>query len=318
MGQETLTQVLRYIPDIKDERLLVGLGTNDDAAVYRLNDDTAIIHTVDFFTPIVDDPYDYGAISAANALSDVYAMGGKPLLALNIACFPQNLPGEILGKILKGGFDKVTEAGALLVGGHTVKDNEPKYGLSVIGIVNPDKIIRNVGARPGDILILTKPIGTGIISTAIKAEMVMGDVIKKTTEIMKKLNNNASQMMVNLNIHAATDITGFGLLGHAYEMASGSGVSFELYYKDVPIIEESVELVKMGIIPGGTYDNKKFLDGRVSFVDVPKYMEDIMFDPQTSGGLLISLPPTEAACFKGIGHPIGRVIEKQQYDIIVK
>ncbi len=318
MGQETLTQVLRYLPEIKDDRLLVGMGTNDDAAVYRLDDDTAIIQTVDFFTPIVDDPYDYGAISAANALSDVYAMGGKPILALNVVCFPQNLPGEVLGNILKGGADMAMQAGVLIAGGHTVKDDEPKYGLSVIGIVRPDRIIRNVGARPGDLLVLTKPIGTGLITTAIKADMVKQETIRKTTGIMKRLNDEASQAMTKANVHAATDVTGFGLLGHAYEMASGSSVSFELFYKDIPIIDEAAELAKTGIIPGGTYDNRRFLDGHIGFTDVPRYMQDIMFDPQTSGGLLIALPPDQIAAFKGMGKLIGRVLEKQEYDIIVK
>lgn len=318
MGQQTLTQVLRYLPKTEDKRLLVGLGNNDDAAVYRLNDVTAIIHTVDFFTPIVDDPYDYGAISAANALSDIYAMGGKPVLALNIVCFPPDLPGEILGNILKGGADKVKQAGALIAGGHTVKDEEPKYGLSVLGTINPDRIIKNVGARPGDALILTKPIGIGIITTAIKADMLEKETIKKTVDIMKQLNDKASMTMRGAVVHAATDVTGFGLLGHACEMADGSNVSFEMFYRDVPVIDESIDLAQTGIIPAGTYDNRKFLDGRINFADVPRYMEDIMFDPQTSGGLLIALPPDEVFRFKGIGKVIGRVVKKQGYSIIVK
>ncbi|SHJ74766.1 selenophosphate synthase [Caminicella sporogenes DSM 14501] len=284
-----------HLPKIESEKILVGLDTSDDAAVYKLDDNTAIIQTLDFFTPVVDDPYMFGQIAAANSLSDVYAMGGKPILALNIVCFPSCLPLDILTEILKGGFEKVKEAGALLVGGHTVDDKEPKYGLSVTGIVSPDRVIANSNAKPGDVLILTKPLGLGIINTAIKADMVSKDTIKRAMDVMACLNNIAAEGMIKVGVNSCTDITGFGFLGHAFEMAKGSEVTLIIDSKSIPIIEEAIDNANMGLIPAGAYRNKGYIGNNVEISkDVPTYMEDILFDPQTSGGLLIAVEEKKA------------------------
>ncbi|PRR77280.1 Selenide, water dikinase [Clostridium liquoris] len=223
---------------MEDKNLMIGIETSDDAAVYKLNEDTAMIQTLDFFTPIVDDPYTFGQIAAANALSDIYAMGGKPVVALNIVCFPNCLPIEILGQILNGGADKVLEAGAVVVGGHSVDDNEPKYGLSVTGIVNPNRILKNFGSLVGDVLILTKPLGTGIINTAIKGEIASKEAYEKAVRVMKTLNKYAGEIINKYDVTACTDITGFGLMGHSYEMAYASKVSFKIYKELIPYIEE--------------------------------------------------------------------------------
>lgn len=295
MGPQVLSQVLRDIPSKTDPNLLVGLETSDDAAVYRLNSELATIQTVDFFTPMVDDPYLFGQIAAANALSDVYAMGGTPLIALNIVCFPNCLPPEILGDILKGGAAKVSEAGAIIAGGHSVQDDEPKYGLAVTGVVHPDKIYSNASAQAGDLLILTKPLGTGIINTGIKADLVKQEIIDQAVKTMVTLNKDAAAVMVNVGASACTDITGFGFLGHAAEMAKGSGLSLTVFAEAVPVLPGVKELARMGIIPGGAYQNRKYLDGSV-FVEegVTREQVDILFDPQTSGGLLIAAKPEQA------------------------
>ncbi len=270
---------------------MVGLDTSDDAAVYKIDEDKAVILTTDFFTPVVDDPYTYGQIAAANSLSDVYAMGGRPVTAMNIVCFPTCLSMDILKEILRGGADKVAEAGAIVVGGHSVQDDEPKFGLSVMGMVHPKKVAANSGAKPGDMLILTKPIGVGILNTAIKADLAEEAVIQKAVQCMSYLNKDACEAMVQVGINGCTDITGFGLLGHAYEMAEASNTSIELWSDYIPIIKESIEFAKMGIIPAGTYNNEGYLKGHVSFADsIPQEIRDIMYDPQTSGGLLISVP----------------------------
>lgn len=274
---------------MKDNNLMVGIETSDDAAVYKLNEDTAIIQTLDFFTPIVDDAYIFGQIAAANSLSDIYAMGGEPLVALNIVCFPSCLPVEILGEILRGGADKVIEAGAVVVGGHSVEDNEPKYGLSVTGEVNPKKVLRNYGCNVGDILILTKPLGIGIINTAIKGGLASEESYKKAVKIMTTLNKYAADIINKYDVTACTDITGFGLMGHSYEMASASKVSFKIYKELISYIEESREYAEMGIVPEGAYRNKEYLKGKYSLMNVLEWMEDILFDPQTSGGLLFSI-----------------------------
>jgi selenide,water dikinase len=267
----------------------VGLGTSDDAAVYRICEDKAVILTMDFFTPVVDDPYTFGMIAAANALSDVYAMGGRPVTAMNIVCFPTCLSVDIMRDILRGGADKVMEAGAVLAGGHSIEDDEPKYGLSVMGLVHPDKIFTNTKARPGDVLILTKPLGTGILNTAIKADMLDGSVYTKAVDTMAYLNADACNAALETGVEGCTDITGFGLLGHACEMAEGSGVTLEIWPEQMPIIEESIELARMGIIPAGAYNNRAFVKDKVRFdKEVSQEIRDIMFDPQTSGGLLIS------------------------------
>lgn len=281
---------------------------------------------MDFFTPVVDDPYTFGQIAAANSLSDVYAMGGKPVTSMNIACFPTCLPMDILREILRGGADKVMEAGALVVGGHTVEDDEPKFGLSVMGMVHPQKVAANSGAKPGDMLVLTKPLGVGILNTAIKADMVSGDIYKKAVETMSYLNKDACEAMLEVGINGCTDITGFGLLGHAFELAQGSGVSLEIWSDCLPIIKESVELARMGIIPAGTYKNEGYLSGHVHFADsINQETRDIMFDPQTSGGLLISVPEEKLEKLmeslrkrnKTDFNVIGRVKLKGQYPIEV-
>ncbi len=273
---------------MNDKNLIVGIDTSDDAAVYKLNDEMATIQTLDFFTPIVDDPYTFGQIAAANSLSDVYAMGGKPIVALNIVCFPNCLNMNILGEILRGGADKVLEAGAVVVGGHTVQDDEPKYGLSVTGIVHPDKVLKNYGAETGDILILTKPIGLGIINTAIKAKIASKEAYEKAVKVMAYLNKYAGEIITDYNITSCTDITGFSLIGHAYEMAEPSKKTFRIFKDAIPFIKEAKEYASMGLIPAGCYENKKYLEGKYLLKNVESWMEDILFDPQTSGGLLIS------------------------------
>lgn len=273
---------------MNDKNLIVGIDTSDDAAVYKLNDEMATIQTLDFFTPIVDDPYTFGQIAAANSLSDVYAMGGKPIVALNIVCFPNCLNMNILGEILRGGADKVLEAGAVIVGGHTVQDDEPKYGLSVTGIVHPDKVLKNYGSETGDILILTKPIGLGIINTAIKAKIASKEAYEKAVKVMAYLNKYAGEIITDYNITSCTDITGFSLIGHAYEMAEPSKKTFRIFKDAIPFIKEAKEYASMGLIPTGCYENKRYLEGKYLLNNVESWMEDILFDPQTSGGLLIS------------------------------
>jgi len=276
--------------------LIVGFERSDDAGVYKLSEDLAIIQTVDFFTPIVDDPYWFGQIAAANAISDVYAMGGKPLTAMNLVCFPiKTMDIEILKDILRGGLDKLKEAETTLVGGHSIEDNEIKYGLSMTGIIHPNKILTNSGAKVGDALVLTKPLGTGIINTAIKGGMANDKVIAKVSESMAALNKNASLAMQEVGVSACTDITGFGLLGHLSEMVRGNGFGMIVYAGKVPYFPEAKEFAGMGMVPGGTYRNKDFFSHWIRFDStVPQYLQDILFDPQTSGGLLISVPRGKA------------------------
>ncbi|MBP2640409.1 MAG: Selenide, water dikinase [Firmicutes bacterium] len=277
-----------------DPRLLVGLGTSDDAGVYKLNDTTALIQTVDFFTPIVDDPYLFGQIAAANSLSDVYAMGGVPLTAMNIVGFPIGvLDKEVLLAILQGGQSKVNEAGALIVGGHTIDDPEPKYGLSVTGTVHPDKVLTNAGAKPGDRLILTKPLGTGILATAARAEMFPGGVCAAMAS-MAMLNRLAAETATAFSVHACTDITGFGLLGHLYEMTSASQVQAEIDSQALPLLPEALAAAAYGLVPVGAYTNRAYLKQVTFAANVPEALRDVAFDPQTSGGLLYSLAEQEA------------------------
>jgi len=286
--------VLGKLPKFHDENLLVGIETSDDAAVYKITDDIAMIQTVDFFTPIVDDPYMFGQIAAANSLSDVYAMGGEPVIALNIVGFPNCLDPAILGDILRGGADKVKEAGASLVGGHSIQDDEPKYGLCVSGFVHPGKMYKNYGSKPGDILILTKQIGNGLINTAMKAELASDIECKEAEVVMSSLNKKAKQAVEQYTIHACTDVTGFGLLGHAAEMAVASNVAFELRIKDIPYFQGAVNYAKMGLVPEGTYRNKQHASKYVSAKAIEECYSDILYDPQTSGGLLLSVPKEEA------------------------
>jgi len=284
---------LGKLPKFHDDNLLVGIETSDDAAIYKVTDDIALIQTVDFFTPIVDDPYMFGQIAAANSLSDVYAMGGEPKIALNIVGFPNCLDPSVLGEILAGGADKVKEAGAVLVGGHSVQDDEPKYGLCVSGFVHPDKIFKNYGCKVGDVLILTKQIGNGIINTAIKAEMASERAIKEVTVAMASLNKKAKEVVENHQVNACTDITGFGLLGHCVEMAVASDVTFELHVQDIAYFEDAVSYAKMGLIPAGAYKNRGYSGKQVDMSQVEEHYVDLLYDPQTSGGLLISVPPEE-------------------------
>lgn len=281
------------LPKFHDDNLLVGIETSDDAAIYKVTDDIALIQTVDFFTPIVDDPYMFGQIAAANSLSDVYAMGGEPKIALNIVGFPNCLDPSVLGEILAGGADKVKEAGAVLVGGHSVQDDEPKYGLCVSGFVHPDKIFKNYGCKPGDVLILTKQIGNGIVNTAIKAEMASEKAVKEVTVAMASLNKKAKEVVENHQVNACTDITGFGLLGHCVEMAVASDVTFEINVKDIAYFEDAISYAKMGLVPAGAYKNRGYSGKQVDMSQVEEHYVDLLYDPQTSGGLLISVPPEE-------------------------
>jgi selenide,water dikinase len=269
----------------------VGIEHLDDAGVYRLTDDIALVQTIDFFTPIVDDPVSFGQIAAANALSDVYAMGGKPLTAMNMVAFPiKNMDRAILKEILKGGYSKVQESGALLVGGHSIEDDDIKYGLSVTGVVHPEKIVTNARARPGDRLVLTKPLGTGIIATALKGKMASQEAITRITESMTTLNRVASEVMVEVGANACTDITGFGFLGHAVEMATASDVGIVIQSQSVPIFPQAEEYASMGMVPGGTGRNRDFAACRVEISGhVSDTKIDILYDAQTSGGLLISV-----------------------------
>jgi selenide,water dikinase len=294
LDPKILAQVLRHLPKPTDANIIIGLDTSDDAAVYRLNKDQAIIQTLDFFTPMVDDPYLFGQVAAANSLSDVYAMGGIPVLALNIVCFPNCLSPDILQEILRGGSEKVLEAGASTVGGHSVEDDEPKYGLSVTGLVNPEKVWANQGAKPGDVLILTKPLGSGILSTAIKADLLSPKMIGKTIDWMRLLNKYAAEPAQLRVISAATDITGFGFIGHAVEMIQKSSIDLKVNTKAIPIMEGAQEMAEMGIIPAGAYRNKKHVEDHVHYQpEIPLWLQDIVSDPQTSGGLLIALSSDE-------------------------
>ncbi len=277
---------------MSDPNLLVGVSTGDDAAVYRLGDGVALVQTVDFFTPIVDDPYDYGAIAAANSLSDIYAMGGKPLLALNIVGFPVELPIEVLGQVLRGGADKAREAGVMIVGGHTIDDKEPKYGMAVTGIVRPGRQVANVGAKVGDRLVLTKPLGSGVIATAAKNDGVSPEVLAGAVKVMATLNKAAAEVMVKVGVHACTDVTGFGLIGHLLGMTTGSKVGARLSLAKVPFMDGAWEVVKGGFVPGGTRRNLDATDGRVRW-DYRLSPEALILlcDAQTSGGLLMAVSP---------------------------
>jgi len=297
IGPADLAQVLRNLPPAEpNPNLLVGLDTSDDAGVYKLNDELAIVQTVDFFTPIVDDPYDFGQVAAANAISDIYAMGGKPLTVLNIVAFPiHTLDKEVLADILRGAADKVKEAGATLVGGHSIDDKEPKFGLAVTGLVHPDKVRANAGARPGDKLILTKPIGVGILTTSIKKDQLSEEETARVTRVMTTLNKTAAETMEPYEVHACTDITGFGLLGHASEMAKGSGVGIRIEHAKVPVLPRVRELAEAGFVPGGTKNNFAHLEGSVTFADtIDQVGQWILCDAVTSGGLLIAVEPTQA------------------------
>ncbi len=324
-----MAKALEKIPQRNHENLIVGYEHSDDAAVYKLDNEKALIQTLDFFTPVVDDPYLFGSIAAANSLSDIYAMGGKPILAMNIVCFPNCLDMEVLGEILKGGYDKVAETGAILVGGHSVEDDEPKYGLSVTGITNPKQVLTNAGAKEGDVLVLTKPLGSGILNTAIKGEIIEKPHFEEVVKVMSHLNMYAAAPFDNLKVNAVTDITGFGLIGHLVEMAKGSNTTIVVETNRVPFIDGAIGYAKMGIIPGGAYNNRAYFENYVIYKN-SKYESsiesDILYDPQTSGGLLVSLPESEAAKYMKILDStqtikceiIGRVINKQEKYIVLE
>ena len=311
-----------------DENVLIGLDRADDAGVYRISDEIALIQTVDFFTPIVDDPYWFGQIAAANALSDVYAMGGVPKTAMNLVGFPlKTMDISILRQIIQGGIDKMVEAQVVLVGGHSVEDSELKYGLSVTGFVHPERFLVKKNLKQGDALILTKPLGTGIINTAIKGGLASDELIERVTRLMAALNRSAAEVMAAYPVHACTDITGFGLLGHLAEMVCGSGHSLLVQSAKVPILPEASEYAAMGLVPAGAYHNKTFREHMVSFeASVDALMRDILFDPQTSGGLLISVAGERAEALvadlmaKGIDQAavIGSVIADPSEKIFVQ
>ena len=291
VGAGVLAKLLEDIKVHSDPNLLVGFDHSDDASVYRISDDLALVQTVDFFPPIADDPYLFGQIAATNALSDVYAMGGEPKPCLNIMAVPEKMPMEAVHDILRGGYDKVYEAGALITGGHSIHDDEPKYGLAVTGFVHPDRVLTNSGARPGDVLFLTKPLGIGILSTAAKAEMVSEAGEKRMFEFMTTLNRSARDVMVKYEVHACTDVTGFGLLGHAFEMIEGSDVQAVIDTKSIDLIPEARELARFGLIPAGAYRNRTFAEKAVELSGIDLEVQDMLFDPQTSGGLLIACAP---------------------------
>ena len=366
IGPGTLQGILEQLPRFSDENLLVGIETNDDGAVYRISDELALIQTLDFFPPVVDNPWMFGQIAAANALSDIYAMGGEPKIALNIVAWPNCVNPDILGKILAGGAAKVKEAGTVLAGGHSIQDDVPKYGLSVTGFVDPRRMFTNCGARPGDMLLLTKPLGIGLVNTAVKAEMASERAEKEVLRVMTELNRQAAELLKSCangggnsgagssgdsgagssgdsgagsgrdsgagsgrtsgGIHACTDVTGFGLAGHGAEMGKGSGVTLEISLKKLPILPEAAEYASMGLVPEGSYRNREFLKDQVLVKAGLPWAADLVFDPQTSGGLLVSADPETAEILEresvklGMKDPfriIGTVREEEPWSVIL-
>jgi selenide,water dikinase len=318
MGPEDLEQVLLPLQKIHNPALLIGLAVKDDAAVYQISETQAMVQTVDFFPPVVDDPYYYGAIAAANSMSDVYAMGGEVTMGLNIAGFPENLPISILSEIFRGGAEKMAEVGAVIAGGHTVTDKEPKYGICVTGFVDPRKVLTKAAAKAGDKVYLTKPLGTGIITTAGKRDVISAEHLDTAIESMAKLNRQASQLAQKVGVHACTDITGFGILGHSYEVAKSSGVGLRLWLEKMPLLPGAWDYAEQGCLPGGVGRNRAYLmgtaekDGIGQYVHLvnkhPHTLEDLVFDPETSGGLLITIASDKAseleAAFAQANHPL--------------
>lgn len=317
IGPGVLRQVTASLPRYETEKLLLGFDASDDACVYDLEDGRVLIQTVDFFPPMLDDPYTFGQIAAANAMSDVWAMGGEPALALNLLCFPGCLELEQVRAILAGGHDKAAEAGVVIAGGHSIEDTGPKYGLCVTGFAPKEGVWTNSGARAGDVLVLTKPLGTGILLTANSAGLLEKEDYDGLIRCMTELNRGAKQAAQGLKVHACTDVTGFGLLGHAREMAEGSGCSLRLDSKAIPFHPAAAEFARMGLIPAGAYRNRDFLAGKVAAAQgLPLWLEDILYDPQTSGGLLLALP--EPSAEKLPWPVIGRVEEEGDCPLIVE
>lgn len=294
VGAGVLAKLLSDLPTLQDENLLVGFDKSDDAAVYKIKQDLAIVQTLDFFPPIADDPYTFGQIAATNALSDIYAMGGEPKLALNIMCVPKTMPKEAVHEILRGGYEKCAEAGAIICGGHSIYDEEPKYGLSVTGFVRPDKMWKNHGARPGDVLFLTKPIGIGVLTAAQRGDLLEPETHELMIRLMTTLNKSARDVLVNYDVHACTDVTGFSFLGHLYEMCSGSDVSAEIDVSAISLIPEALEFARIGILPEGMYRNRTFAEQAVDTGNTELAVCDLLFDPQTSGGLLAAVSEQDA------------------------
>jgi selenide,water dikinase len=327
MAPDALAQVLRPLqqmfPAEQYPQLLVGLGPDDDAAVYKINDELALIATLDFFTPIVDDPYQYGAIAAANSLSDIYAMGGQFALALNICCLSECLPTDVISEILRGGADKVLEAGGVLVGGHSVDDKEPKYGLAAIGFAHPDRIFTTTAARPGDALVLTKPLGVGIVTTAAKADQAEAEHIEASIESMLQLNRAAAGLLQDAGVRACTDVTGFALLGHASDFAQRSGVRFRFYASRIPFVPGAQEYADLWLFPNGTARNKAAFARHVQVdAGVVEDIEQLLYTPETSGGLLAAVPAERLdelnASFSKAGEPlwvIGEVVEGEGTEV---
>lgn len=319
VGAGVLQKLLSDLPTLRDENLLVGFDKSDDAAVYKLSEDRAIVQTLDFFPPIADDPYTFGQIAATNALSDIYAMGGEPKLALNIMCVPKSMPKEAVHEILRGGYEKCAEAGAIICGGHSIYDEEPKYGLSVTGFVDPDRMWKNCGAKVGDVLILTKPIGIGVLTAAQRGDLLEPETQERMISLMTTLNRNARDILSGFTVHACTDVTGFSLLGHLYEMCSGSDVSSRLDTSRVSFIPEALEFARIGILPEGMYRNRTYAEHAVDCGDVELAVCDLLFDPQTSGGLLAAVPEDEAErvmnALKGnvpCAQRIGTVVDQRE------
>ena len=326
LGAGTLAKMLEGFKTHADPRLIVGYDKSDDASVYVLDENTALIQTTDFFPPIVDEPYLYGKIAATNALSDVYAMGGEPKLALNILCAAEGMAEETIREILRGGYDAAYEAGAIITGGHTIRGAEPIYGLAVSGFVHPQKVLTNSAARPGDVLILTKPLGVGIITTGAKADMVEKTVMDRIYKQMATLNKAARDVMVKYDVHSCTDVTGFALLGHSFEMAQGSGCTVHLTVEEIPYHPEALELASMGLVPAGAYRNREYAQKAVGLrKNVSLAVQDILYDPQTSGGLLMAVAKEDAQkCLKEMQSVIpqaaivGYVTEKEENWIVLE
>ncbi len=326
VGAGTLSRMLEGFETHADPRLIVGYDKSDDASVYVINEETALVQTTDFFPPIVDDPFMYGQIAAANALSDVYAMGGEPKLALNIMCITESMAKETVQEILRGGYAKAYEAGAIITGGHTIQGAEPIYGLAVSGFVHPKKVLTNSGARPGDMLILTKPLGIGILTTAAKAELASKETMTKAYRQMAELNKRARDIMVKYDVHSCTDVTGFALLGHGYEMAQGSGCTLHFKAGSIPYHHEAYAFAEMGLIPAGAYRNRQYAEKGVKIEgDISRAMQDICYDPQTSGGLMFAIAKEDAdRCLCELrgeipeAAVIGYVTEAMDYDIYLE